>query len=536
MTQKTLKLSVALFILVIGVILTGLKPGLKVSSRHSISVYSSYVPRERSVDDDGLVSPIQAAQVEEKGLRFTERTVGAGANNSKEELRNQRLILEPEDRGDTDEAGQEANLDRKGPNAERATYVIYINWDGFAYRYYEWANAPGAPGTPALNYLASRGAVFTNAYNGFPGTTVPMQTSIVTGAWPAVHGNIHVYYDLVENVVKQMNRENLSETIGEVVAERGLSSASVQQFALNGRGTWHDNPRHLYVQPSGPWHTRVAEAIRILKQEEVAAGNGQKVIVPEIPRFLAIYADDLDATGHNLGIGYGFSLALSYEAWKENLIKKLAYMDSGLGLLIDALRELGILDRTAIILTSDHGMSHFEGKTSLPDVLETLSTLGYTVQVLSQGEKASPNTAIVLVGGNLSLQFYFRREIALDEYKGIIKALEEKPYFGGYMSMDELAKAGAHPDFGSLYIWAKPPFHFSDRDLFLRVGGNHNSGDLSSRHVFMLFSGAGIRQGIIVEEPVAIIDVSPTISYLLDVRQPADSQGRILEEAIARHR
>ena len=196
MTQKTLKLSVALFILVIGVILTGLKPGLKVSSRHSISVYSSYVPRERSVDDDGLVSPSQAAQVAEKGLRFT----------------------------------------------ERATYVIYINWDGFAYRYYEWANAPGAPGTPALNYLASRGAVFTNAYNGFPGTTVPMQTSIVTGAWPAVHGNIHVYYDLVENVVKQMIRENLSETIGEVVAERGVSSASVQLFALNGRGTWHDNP------------------------------------------------------------------------------------------------------------------------------------------------------------------------------------------------------------------------------------------------------------------------------------------------------
>lgn len=67
------------------------------------------------------------------------------------------------------------------------------------------------------------------------------------------------------------------------------------------------------------------------------------------------------------------------------------------------------------------------------------------------------------------MQFYFRREIALDEYKGIIKALEEKPYFGGYMSMDELAKAGAHPDFGSLYL-GKTPFHFSDRDLFLRVG------------------------------------------------------------------
>jgi len=47
-------------------------------------------------------------------------------------------------------------------------YVIYINWDGFAYDFYEWANSPGAPGTPVLNYLASRGALLTKAYTGFP--------------------------------------------------------------------------------------------------------------------------------------------------------------------------------------------------------------------------------------------------------------------------------------------------------------------------------------------------------------------------------
>jgi predicted AlkP superfamily pyrophosphatase or phosphodiesterase len=478
LTQKALELLIAFLMLLVGVILIGVAPDVQFGSQTAYPAYSS----------------LAEGYGEENGL-------------------NRGLQREP-----------------------GATYVIYINWDGFAYRYYEWANSPSGPGTPVLNHLASRGALFTDVHNGFPGTTVPMQTSIVTGAWPAIHGNTYLYYDPLENVVKQMNRENSSETIAEVLAESGLSSASVQQFALEGRGTWADDPGHLYVQPSGPWHTRVAEAIKILKQEAVTACDGHEVIVPETPRFLAIYADDLDATGHNLGLSYGFSLALNYEAWKARLIRKLVYMDSGLGLLVDALSELGILDQTAIILTSDHGMSHFKGKTSLPDILETLGTLGYTAELLTAGEKASPRTDIVLVGGDLSLQFYFRWDIALPEYDEIIEALQGEPYFGGYMSLHELAKAGAHPNLGSLLIWAEPPCHFGPSDLLLRVGGNHNSGDQSSRRVFMLLSGAGIRWGIVVDKPVAIIDVAPTVSHLLGVRQPTDSMGRVLEEALVTRR
>jgi len=525
LTRKTLELLIALFMLIIGVILAGVEPSIGFGSRGSHPAYSFYARGHGQVDNGAMAS--HSSAVGDERAEFTEQAGEGSASELKEQ---------PVDQAeDTDVAEQGANSNCKVPHAQGATYVIYINWDGFAYRYYEWANSPGGPGTPVLNYLASRGALFTNVHNGFPGTTVPMQTSIVTGAWPAIHGNTHLYYNPPENVVRQMNRENSSETIGEVVAKSGFSSASVQQFALEGRGTWADDPRHLYVQPSGPWHNRVAEAIKILKQEEVATGDGQRVTVPEIPRFLAIYADDLDATGHNLGISYGFSLALNYEAWKARLIRKLAYMDSGLGLLLDALSDLGILDQTAIILTSDHGMSHFKGETSLPDVLETLSALGYAAEVLSAGEKASSRTDIVLVGGDLSLQFYFRWDITIPEYNEIVHVLQGKPYFGGYMSLDELAKAGAHPNLGSLFIWAEPPCHFGADDLLLRVGGNHNSGDPSSRQVFMLLSGAGIRQGIVVEKPAAIIDVAPTISHLLGVRQPADSMGRVLEEAVFDH-
>ena len=371
MRHKSLELTIALIIVIIGVILTGAGTGVSVVSHQRTKL-------DGRLDD---------RSIEESEKELTENIV-------------------------QDEPG--------------AMYVIYINWDGFAYHFYEWANSPGAPGTPALNYLASRGVLFTNAHTGLPGTTVPMQTSIVTGAWPAVHGNTRLYYDSGSNTVKQMGRENSSETIAEVVAESGFSSVSVQQFALYRRGTWPDDPYHLYVQPSGSWHNRVTEAIKILKREAVTVGNGRSVIVPEIPRFLAIYADDLDAIGHNQGISYGFSLATNYEAWRDRIIRKLVYMDSGLELLVDALKDLGILDRTAIILTSDHGMSRFEGETSLPDVLDTLGALGYTVEILSAGDKASPHTDIVLVGGELSLQFYFRHNITLPEYNEIIDTLKEK--------------------------------------------------------------------------------------------------------------
>ena len=48
----------------------------------------------------------------------------------------------------------------------------------------------------------------------------------------------------------------------------------------------------------------------------------------------------------------------------------------------------------------------------------------------------------------------------------------------------------------------------------------------------MLLSGAGIKQDTVVETPVSIIDVAPTMSHLLGIREPADSMGRVLEEAI----
>ena len=39
-----------------------------------------------------------------------------------------------------------------GGNEPVRPHVIYINWDAFRRDYYDWANQPGKPGTPNLNY------------------------------------------------------------------------------------------------------------------------------------------------------------------------------------------------------------------------------------------------------------------------------------------------------------------------------------------------------------------------------------------------
>jgi predicted AlkP superfamily pyrophosphatase or phosphodiesterase len=428
-------------------------------------------------------------------------------------------------------SGNPVAADRDGQRA-LARYVVYINWDACAYRYYEWANAPGEPGTPNLNYLASRGALFTNARNGLPGITNPMHTSIVTGTWPAVHGNTYRYYDPAENLVKETGRHNDAETIAEVVEKSGLPCASVQQFMLQGRGTYPDDPHHLYIQPGAGWLKRVVEAEKILNCKPVFGMNMKMITPAEMPRFLAIYADDLDAAGHNNSPGYGFSVARDYDSWKAKMTKVMVSMDEGLGRLIDALKALGIFEETAIILTADHGMTPYWGPSSLQDLIKTVEALGYKCEFLGKGGRARKDTDVVLVSAGLSVQFYFRNEITKAQYDKVVSAVASQPYVGGHFTQDELREAGAHPSLGSLLIWPEPPNHFHTSGKLLGLGGQHDSAEDSSRHVFMLVSGAGVKHGVVIDSPVEIIDAAPTMSRLMGLRPPANATGRVLYEAL----
>jgi predicted AlkP superfamily pyrophosphatase or phosphodiesterase len=73
--------------------------------------------------------------------------------------------------------------------------------------------------------------------------------------------------------------------------------------------------------------------------------GGRAVKMPEIPHFLAVYGSDLDDLGQVEGPD------------GPNMAPLLAEMDRQLGRLVQATRDVGVYDRTAFIVTGDHGMT-----------------------------------------------------------------------------------------------------------------------------------------------------------------------------------
>ncbi|MDI6871077.1 MAG: alkaline phosphatase family protein [Bacillota bacterium] len=442
-------------------------------------------------------------------------------------------------------AAQDTVLPALPPADEGSLYVLYLNWDGFGYDLYERANQPPYPGTPNLNRLLAEGVLFTNASAGVPSLTAPMQTTLLTGAWPAVHGNYYRGYDREANLLRQTGRENAAETLGEVFVRAGLPTASIQQFALLDRGVWWDNPRHLYLEPGGRFAERVARAVDLLQGTPVESLH-EWVVMPEPPRLLAIYADDLDVLGHNEHPAFGLPTAPDEAGRLDRTVRHLtgedpeAYgfggMDELLGRLLQALRDRGIYERTIIALASDHGMTGFSGRSSLPDLLATVAGLGYRVQFLRPGQSAFPDTQVVVWSAGLQAHLTFREDPGSEGYRRVVESLAGKEYYGGHLDREELARRGAHPQSGDLVVWPKPPNHFkADSARSYPARGQHDTLDPSSHRIFLALAGPGIRKGVIIDTPVYAVDLAPTLAHLLNLPAPAGAQGRVLVEALANY-
>ena len=83
------------------------------------------------------------------------------------------------------------------------------------------------------------------------------------------------------------------------------------------------------------YHAKVAQA-------ELCEA-GRQYILEKKPRFAAFIYDDPDHVGHSVGHD------------TPELYKKLKELDLWIGQIVDAIDEAGILDKSVIVITSDHG-------------------------------------------------------------------------------------------------------------------------------------------------------------------------------------
>lgn len=397
-----------------------------------------------------------------------------------------------------------------GPRTGRPEHVILVDWDGFDPDYL------GLAPTPTIDALADRGSLSV-AEGIYPTISNPARASMSTGAYPETHGNAVYYFDGETGEAVGETRTLAAETIVQALAAAGRTTAAVQWYMVQDHGASYGDPGHLYVEPGGLFERRVDAAVEILNQRPVDSG-GTLVTVPKIPAFLAVYGPDLDAFGHLEG------------AESPNIGPLLAGLDRQLGRLVQATREVGIYERTAFILTSDHGMTSWER--SFVDGLATTPALGAYVEVVPPGSAPSPGTEVILVkSAGLTMNVTLRGRAATPGGRaGVRTVLEGLPQVSRVLDAADLEDLHAGGKLGDFVVEAAEPwgFAFDEPEEGASRGGH---GSTREMRVPLLISGAGIRPGAVPENP-KLIDVAPTIAALLGARPPADAQGRVLDELL----
>ena len=241
---------------------------------------------------------------------------------------------------------------------------------------------------PRLVRLGQRGVVFRSHHSVFPTVTRVNASSFVTGAYPEAHGlmgnNIYIPRANATKGLDTGERANLeaveraegalltAPTLSEMFKPLGKtllavsSGSSGSAYLLNHTsatgGIIHyefARPAKLTAAATAALGPPPAHAMPNDPQNQYAIDAYLKVGLNDVhPDVTFMWLNDPDGTAHSKGIGAELSM------------KSLSLVDAGIGRLEDALAAKGLLDRTNIIVTSDHGFSTHGGGLTLAALVE----------------------------------------------------------------------------------------------------------------------------------------------------------------------
>jgi len=212
-------------------------------------------------------------------------------------------------------------------------------------------------------------------------------------------------------------------------------------------------------------------------------------------------------------------------------------------------------DNTYLIVVSDHGNAPNRKKCS---IVNALAKEGLIVVEEVDGEKvvnwSKSKVFIDLTNIYVNLKSRYQGGIVEDsEYEEIrnkvLRVLRElKDEDGEYVVAFALKREDAvmiglwGEHVGDIVFAYSPGFTWGHREVFegtLRVGGaNHGpqiptaETELSSNYGTFIIAGPNIKKGYVRPVdflgPVYLVDVAPTVAYILNVKPPRHNQGRIL--------
>jgi predicted AlkP superfamily pyrophosphatase or phosphodiesterase len=221
-----------------------------------------------------------------------------------------------------------------------AAHVIIIGVDGMS------VDGVTQAKTPRLHELMARGAWTLEARGVMPTLSAPNWASMITGAGPEQHGitsNGVLLQKMVTLPAVCRDEDGMFPTMFEVLRMQHPAS----RIAI-----FHDWPGFSDLvekhAPTVMQHERGAEkttrtAIEYWKENR--------------PELMFVHLDNVDHTGHEYSWG------------SREYNKAVGDADGYVGEFLDMLRDLGALDSTYVLVTSDHGGKGREhGKNSLQEI------------------------------------------------------------------------------------------------------------------------------------------------------------------------
>jgi arylsulfatase A-like enzyme len=241
------------------------------------------------------------------------------------------------------------------------------------------------------------------------------------------------------------------------------------------------------------------------------------------PDVTLMWISDPDTTAHTRGIG----AAPTREA--------LTLVDGEIGRIEDTLRAKGLLERTNLVVTSDHGFSTHTGQLKLAALVDPF------VRPMSDG---SPD--IVVAEGAIHFRGGADARVA-----GIVAALQRRPEVGAIFT--RAGPRGGHEGVvpGTLSLAAVRWNHRRSAEILVSANwtrekndagyegkstqsgvAGHGTSSPHDIHIPLIAAGPDFRENAVSQVPTSNADVAPTLLRLLNLEAPPTMTGRVIEEGL----
>ena len=286
--------------------------------------------------------------------------------------------------------------------------IVYINLDGFSYSYFGRLKKNGE--VQGLCSLAKEGLLFNDLHSGIVSITNPMQSAILGGAWSNKTHNFYHHYDPEARKVVKHYRTFDAENIAEVMTGNGKRVVSIHQFMLENNPCKEGVFDCAYIKSSAPQSTymeRFALLKKLALKEPVKSGE-EYFVYDEFPDFVALYIDDLDSLGHNNEYD-GYPKRHTPEERFADIAKRIKGIEAELLSFIRLCKSEGIYNDLVILITTDHGMTPFFGKSKLTDLINAVNALGIKTDT---PDSVNDETEIVVLPYTIECSLYYQKPLS----------------------------------------------------------------------------------------------------------------------------